>query len=232
MGILCKAILQYICSTSMVRVLGIGVWGISLWVSLQTFGLWLYWQKFFEILTTGAEQMSDGTLLDGHFYFCTFNVSGIYGYVCIYIYIYIYIYIKDRKSYILYIKCNISLPALSNNNFTDIIFYFLCLKFQRSLKLWNNLLHYIKLIGNWTKMLKVHWLIFLWLSPSDIMFLVCASKSSPAFLDHSDHKSLLSGLSYHCAFHDGRGYKNVPITFIAWNPSFIHITTPNWISTG
>ena len=58
------------------------------------------------------------------------------------IYIYIHTYLQDRKNYILYIKCNVLLPALSNNNFTD-IFYFLCLKFQRSLKLWNNLLHYI-----------------------------------------------------------------------------------------
>ena len=44
------------------------------------------------------------------------------------------------------------------------------------------------------------------------MFLVCASKNSPAFLDHLDHKSLLFGLSYHSVFHDGCGYKNVPIT--------------------
>ena len=46
------------------------------------------------------------------------------------------------------------------------------------------------------------------------MFLAYASKSSPAFLGHSDHKSLLFQLSYHCVFHDGRGYKNVPITFL------------------
>ena len=47
----------------------------------------------------------------------------------------------------------------------------------------------------------------------NIMFLVDASKSSPAFLDHSDRKSLLFGLSYHYVFHDVRDYKNVPITF-------------------
>ena len=53
------------------------------------------------------------------------------------------------------------------------------------------------------------------------MFLVYASKSSPAFLDNSDHKRLLFGLSYPCVFHYGCGYKNVPITFLfEMPPSF------------
>ena len=84
--------------------------------------------------------------------------ANLYTYIYIsYIYhiyiIYIYIF-KTEKNYILYIKCNVSLTALIsiNEHFTDIKFYFLCFKFQRSLKLWNNLLHFIKSISNWTKM--------------------------------------------------------------------------------
>ena len=41
------------------------------------------------------------------------------------------------------------------------------------------------------------------------MFLACASKSFSACLDHSDHKSLLFGLPYHCVFHNGCGYLEV-----------------------
>ena len=76
-------------------------------------------------------------------------------------------------------------------------------------------------------MWKVYWLNFYGLVHRDIMFLVDASKSSPAFLDHSDHESLLFGLSYHCVFLDGRDYKNAPITCFVWNPSFLHRTNLN-----
>ena len=76
-------------------------------------------------------------------------------------------------------------------------------------------------------MLNVHWLVFLWLNPSGYNVLSLWSKSSGAFLDHSDHRSLLFGLSYHCVFHDGRDYKNVPIIFFVWNPSFLHRTNLN-----
>ena len=79
-------------------------------------------------------------------------------------YIYIYIF-KTEKNYILYIKCNVSLTALIsiNEHFTDIKFYFLCFKFQRSLKLWNNLLHFIKSISNWTKMCIYIYILYIYI---------------------------------------------------------------------